>query len=92
MLEKLRFRTSLFALLITGLFSIQAGASENGDELSKVRVLWDQRVPMRDGVETSADVFLPREEGRYPTLLMRNPYTKSTRLPGVPSDFLYYFW
>ena len=91
MLEKPRLRISVITLAITGLLALQAGASENGEELSKVRVLWDQRVPMRDGVETSADVFLPRAEGRYSTLLMRNPYTKSTRLTGVPYDFLYYF-
>jgi putative CocE/NonD family hydrolase len=35
------------------------------------------RVPMRDGVELSADVYRPREEGRYPVLLSRTPYVKA---------------
>ncbi len=71
MLAKSNLRLSILILAVTGLFTLQAAASESGEGLSKIRVLWDQRVPMRDGVETSADVFLPRGKGRYPTLLMR---------------------
>jgi len=91
MVKKSRFRASVLILAIAVLFTLQAGAVENNEGLNKVRVLWDQRVPMRDGVETSADIFLPRGEGRYPTLLMRNPYTKSSRRAVIPYDFLYYF-
>jgi len=91
MFEKLSLKGSIFVLVIAGMLTLQAGAAENDQGLKKIRVLWDQRVPMRDGVETSADVFLPREEGRYPTLLMRNPYNKSARITGVPYDFLNYF-
>lgn len=32
---------------------------------------------MRDGVELSADIYLPDEEGRFPVILMRTPYNKS---------------
>lgn len=31
-------------------------------------------VPMRDGVRLTADVFLPRATGRWPTVLFRTPY------------------
>ncbi len=34
-------------------------------------------VPMRDGVRLAADVYLPRKEGRVPTVLVRTPYGKS---------------
>jgi len=48
------------------------------DLLSKpefeVRTLIDVKVPMRDGVKLSANVFLPTKEGRWPVLLMRSPY------------------
>ena len=37
----------------------------------------DIRVPMRDQVELSADIFLPRGAGRVPTVLMRTPYSNN---------------
>ena len=41
-----------------------------------VRFLYDLKVPMRDGVRLSADVFLPRAEQDLPlpTILLRTPY------------------
>ncbi|CAN5877332.1 CocE/NonD family hydrolase [soil metagenome] len=42
--------------------------------LHDVRFLYDQRMPMRDGVRLSADVFLPRGSGPWPTILLRTPY------------------
>ncbi|HEX9067168.1 MAG TPA: CocE/NonD family hydrolase [Ktedonobacterales bacterium] len=43
-------------------------------------ILFDQRVPMRDTVTLSADVYLPSEAqdgGQVPAVLMRTPYVKS---------------
>ena len=40
-------------------------------------MLYDQKVPMRDGVMLSADVFLPRAPGPFPTILLRTPYESS---------------
>ena len=37
----------------------------------------DVKVPMRDGVDLSADVYLPRGAGPAPTVLMRTPYSNS---------------
>jgi uncharacterized protein len=39
-------------------------------------VLKNVDVPMRDGVVLRADVWLPRAEARFPTLLYRTPYGK----------------
>ncbi len=39
-------------------------------------VMNDVAVPMRDGVVLRADVWLPKEEGRFPTLVYRTPYGK----------------
>src|SRR5579864_5467352 len=37
--------------------------------------LLDQRVPMRDGVELSADIYLPPSgQGPWPAILQRTPY------------------
>jgi putative CocE/NonD family hydrolase len=35
------------------------------------------KVPMRDGVDLSADIYLPRAEGSFPTVLMRTPYSNN---------------
>jgi putative CocE/NonD family hydrolase len=43
-----------------------------------VRLLHDQRVAMRDGKTMSADVYLPRTRGPFPTLYQWTPY-ESTR-------------
>ncbi len=34
------------------------------------------KVPMRDGVELSADVFRPKADGKYPVVVVRTPYKK----------------
>ena len=31
------------------------------------------RIPMRDGVQLSADIYLPQTSGAFPTVLMRTP-------------------
>lgn len=38
----------------------------------------DTKVPMRDGVLLSADLFLPRGSGAAPTVLLRTPYSNNT--------------
>jgi putative CocE/NonD family hydrolase len=34
---------------------------------------------MRDGVELSADIYSPSTSGRFPVIVVRNPYTKSAQ-------------
>ena len=36
------------------------------------------KVPMRDGVGLSTDIYLPRAHGKFPTVLIRTPYDNST--------------
>ena len=43
-------------------------------ETYAVRMLSDVKVPMRDGVRLSADVYLPQASGPFPTVLIRTPY------------------
>ena len=45
---------------------------------------------MRDGVELSADIWLPLEEGRYPLILMRTPYLKTRALLENPQFGRYF--
>jgi len=44
----------------------------------EVRVLWDQRVPMRDGVTLSADLYRPAGVSEaLPAIVLRTPYGKT---------------
>jgi uncharacterized protein len=38
------------------------------------------RVPMRDGVQLSANIFLPSDTARFPVILVRTPYNKGEEL------------
>ena len=40
----------------------------------EVEMRLNVRTPMRDGVELSSDIYLPRGEGKFPAVLMRTPY------------------
>ena len=51
-----------------------AASSHLSRPVHDVRALYDLKVPMRDGIRLSADVFLPRGSGDWPTLLLRTPY------------------
>ncbi len=39
-----------------------------------IRFLYDLKVPMRDGVKLSCDVFLPKGGGKWPVIFLRTPY------------------
>jgi putative CocE/NonD family hydrolase len=53
----------------------------------EVEVRTEVKIPMRDGVELSANVFLPKAEGKYPVILIRSPYGKGDAKYG---DGLFY--
>ena len=44
---------------------------------NRSRMLVDVKVPMRDGVELSTDIYLPDGDGPFPTVLMRTPYSNN---------------
>src|SRR5687767_7597802 len=44
---------------------------------SSCRRMFDVRSPMRDGVELSADIWLPCGEDSFPLILIRTPYLKT---------------
>ncbi len=50
-------------------------------ERTTPRLLLDQRVTMRDGVELSVDVYLPPTgDGPWPAILQRTPYDNTAAL------------
>jgi putative CocE/NonD family hydrolase len=50
-------------------------AAQTADE---VKIEFNRRVPMRDGTELSADIYRPQAPGRFPVILSRTPYTKTS--------------
>ncbi|MEA2418279.1 MAG: uncharacterized protein QOE60_485 [Thermoleophilaceae bacterium] len=49
-----------------------------------MRVIADVEVPLRDGTQIVADVFLPDDEGPHPTLVALSPYGKEIQSLDVP--------
>jgi putative CocE/NonD family hydrolase len=45
----------------------------------KVKIDLNVRVPMRDGVKLSADIYRPDAEGKFPALLLRTPYSNNAQ-------------
>src|SRR5262249_26145611 len=66
-------RASLLFCLLAAI-TIIVSTNDASSALNEIRILCYQPVPMRDGVKLYADVYLPRAEGRYPTLVVRTPY------------------
>jgi len=59
-----------------------------GADRYAVKIEYDQRQTMRDGVSLSADVFRPDAPGRFPVVLVRTPYDNAS--PGYAQQGL--FW
>jgi len=87
---KLRRMTERAALPLTCWIAIMAVSWGRAEERLEIRNLFDVRVPMRDGVTLSADIWLPLPQGRYPVILMRTPYLKTMPLLKFP-DLGHYF-
>lgn len=45
------------------------------------------KMKMRDGVELVADLVRPDAEGKYPAILLRTPYGRSTQLVGAKGEW-----
>jgi uncharacterized protein len=46
------------------------------DTRDNMRILWDVAIPMPDGIELRADIFLPMNGDRFATLMSCGPYAK----------------
>ncbi len=44
----------------------------------ELKIEFNRRVRMRDGVELSADIYRPNEAGQFPVIVSRTPYTKTS--------------
>ncbi len=77
------FLTLLIILFSLSVFStgseIKWGAPSS-EKSYDVKIDFNVRVKMRDGVELSADVYRPDAEGKFPVILVRTPYIKTGQL------------
>ncbi len=80
----LGFVLLLFAPLTPTIFAQQstpAGQPSTpaaSQQTHEVKIDFNRRVRMRDGTELSADVYRPDAPGRFPVILSRTPYTKTS--------------
>lgn len=44
---------------------------------SQIKQMFDVRVPIRDGIALSSDIWLPEKDGKYPAIVIRTPYLKT---------------
>jgi uncharacterized protein len=63
----------------------QPTAASPAPGLHRVRVQYNVMVPMRDGVRLSTDIYRPDEEGRFPVVLTRDPYSSGVDF-GMPEQ------
>jgi len=67
-----------FTLLLGGQAIAQGQTRASPSNEAEVVAQYNVMVPMRDGVRLSTDVYRPKGEGRYPTVLTRNPYSNGS--------------
>ena len=67
---------SVVAWLTVASWCLLPGAVLAAEAAYEVEARADVKIPMRDGVELAANVFLPKAEGRFPVVLARTPYGK----------------
>src|SRR5687767_6513135 len=80
---KERVPVERMALFACGLLAVgpAARAAEPGPLPVAIEVA--VKVPMRDGVMLTADVYRPRADGRFPVLLQRTPYDRRDPQTGL---------
>ena len=78
-------KSALIFLVLSLLFSMQTIIA--AEKTFEVEVRTEVKIPMHDGVELSANIFLPKAEGKYPVILIRSPYGKGNEKNG---DGLFY--
>ena len=70
--------SSLLRPIIVTAFSITLTAWLPAQAPYRVVMEFDVRVPMRDGVQLSTDIYRPDAPGRFPVILVRTPYDNGT--------------
>jgi len=73
-------RISLLLVVLGFIVSGSMFAQQSDQKPAKtfpIKIYFDQKIRMRDGVELSADVYRPDASGKFDCILSRTPYLKS---------------
>ena len=54
-----------------------AGTARQSQPTHRIKTRFDVKVPMRDGVNLSTDIYLPDVTGQVPAILVRSPYNNN---------------
>ncbi len=54
----------------------------------EIKLEYDVKIPMRDGVLLSADIWRPRAEGKFPVILMHMPYNNNQKSDYFMADMV----
>jgi putative CocE/NonD family hydrolase len=78
-------RISIRTVAVIAFFAAAAAGAAPPADLGPLAVVVETavKVPMRDGVTLSADVYRPAAEGKYPVLLQRTPYDRRDPQTGL---------
>lgn len=68
-------RMAVIWLVVLGT-SLVGGIRAAERAASKIVTFADAKIPMRDGVDLAAHIFIPSAEGKFPVILTRTPYGK----------------
>ncbi len=63
-------------IILISLFLLWPQVVISAEKTFEVEVRSNVKIPMRDGVELASHIFLPKAEGKFPTILLRSPYGK----------------
>lgn len=74
----MRFNALVLLLLATSISLADSSDAQVGySSIPGGRVVLDVKVPMRDGIKLSADIYFPEGNGPFPVVLVRTPYDNS---------------
>jgi putative CocE/NonD family hydrolase len=91
---RLRTLLGVAAGLTIGLWGILSAQAVKPEELQpEMTIESNRKVPMRDGVQLALEIYRPKEEGRFPVVLVRTPYgrkgNEQQARPFVGSGYVY---
>ncbi|WP_437222270.1 CocE/NonD family hydrolase [Planctomicrobium sp. SH661] len=75
-MQRVRFCVIASFLLFTTTGYAQPDAGDYSPVKHEVIEELDASAPMRDGISLKIDIFRPRDEGKYPAILLTTPYGK----------------
>ena len=68
----------VIANLASGLVLHARAQDSRAEQTVPIKIYFDQKIKMRDGIALAADLYQPDRPGRFPCILNRTPYLKSS--------------